>query len=252
MPPPAPRSAPSRRAPAVLDEDEWTEQLEAIIERDYFPDKAKLENKLEWLQVRSARCHLCFACSAAGYGARGASARPAHLQLLDVRVLSVCQSMKPCGLRLNTKGKARPRRLVWPCSPGVSRVLAPRAWAPAREPPGASRPACPVTDRARSGGALVCLAQTGRRRVKTPLCSTLPPHATLMRRVCAGDAHGGPARDPPGAGEHCGAPRRPAHAAGRDARAGGHAELQQRAAHAGGAGPHAHGNAGVHATARRG
>ena len=54
MPPPAPRAAPSRRVPAVLDEDEWTEQLEAIIERDYFPDKAKLENKLEWLQVLPA------------------------------------------------------------------------------------------------------------------------------------------------------------------------------------------------------
>lgn len=38
----------------MLDEDEWTEQLEAIIERDYFPDKAKLENKLEWLQVLPA------------------------------------------------------------------------------------------------------------------------------------------------------------------------------------------------------
>ena len=36
----------------MLDEDEWTEQMEAIIERDFFPDKAKLENKLEWLQVR--------------------------------------------------------------------------------------------------------------------------------------------------------------------------------------------------------
>lgn len=54
MPPPAPRTAPSWRVPAVLDEDEWTEQLEAIIERDYFPDKAKLENKLEWLQVLPA------------------------------------------------------------------------------------------------------------------------------------------------------------------------------------------------------
>ena len=54
MPPPAPRAAPSWRAHAVLDEDEWTEQLEAIIERDYFPDKAKLENKLEWLQVPPA------------------------------------------------------------------------------------------------------------------------------------------------------------------------------------------------------
>lgn len=52
MPPPAARSAAARRNPVVLDEDEWTEQMEAIIERDFFPDKAKLENKLEWLQVR--------------------------------------------------------------------------------------------------------------------------------------------------------------------------------------------------------
>ncbi len=127
MPPPAPRSAPPRRAPLVLDEDEWTEQLEAIIERDYFPDKAKLENKLEWLQVRSARRRLCFACCTAGFGARGARARPAHLQLLDVRILSVKETSGP---RLYTEGMVGPHRLVRPCSRGVSRVPAPRAWAP--------------------------------------------------------------------------------------------------------------------------
>ena len=35
----------------VLDEDEWTECLEAIIQRDYFPIVPKLQNKLEWLEV---------------------------------------------------------------------------------------------------------------------------------------------------------------------------------------------------------
>ena len=39
------------RAPVVLDEDEWTEAVELIIERDYFPDIPKMQNKLEWLQV---------------------------------------------------------------------------------------------------------------------------------------------------------------------------------------------------------
>lgn len=57
MPPPKPRVAP-RKLPAkpqqlVLEEDEWAEQLEAIIERDFFPDVPKLQSKLEWLQV----CH---------------------------------------------------------------------------------------------------------------------------------------------------------------------------------------------------
>lgn len=38
----------------VLDEDEWAAQLEAIIERDFFPDIPKLQSKLEWLQVLPA------------------------------------------------------------------------------------------------------------------------------------------------------------------------------------------------------
>ena len=41
------------RGTVVLDEDEWTEVLEHIIERDYFPDIPKMQNKLEWLQVGS-------------------------------------------------------------------------------------------------------------------------------------------------------------------------------------------------------
>lgn len=56
LPPPsrAPKSgrAVNPRAKAlVLDEDEWASQLEAIIERDFFPDVPKLQSKLEWLQV---------------------------------------------------------------------------------------------------------------------------------------------------------------------------------------------------------
>ena len=39
--------------PIVLDEDDWTDRIEAIIERDYFPDIPKLQNKLEWLQASS-------------------------------------------------------------------------------------------------------------------------------------------------------------------------------------------------------
>lgn len=57
MPPPRPRG-PQRLPPKpqqlVLEEDEWAEQLESIIERDFFPDVPKLQSKLEWLQVRSA------------------------------------------------------------------------------------------------------------------------------------------------------------------------------------------------------
>jgi hypothetical protein len=37
--------------PIILDEDDWTDRIEAIIERDYFPDIPKLQNKLEWLQA---------------------------------------------------------------------------------------------------------------------------------------------------------------------------------------------------------
>ncbi|CAL8462491.1 g2024 [Coccomyxa elongata] len=41
--------------PVVLDEDDWTDRIEAIIERDYFPDIPKLQNKLEWLQAIRSR-----------------------------------------------------------------------------------------------------------------------------------------------------------------------------------------------------
>ena len=53
MPPP-PARPPAASQVTVLDEDEWTEKIEGIIRRDFFPDVPKLENKLEWLQaVRS-------------------------------------------------------------------------------------------------------------------------------------------------------------------------------------------------------
>lgn len=53
MAPPPPRSLsmlPSWK-PLVLEEDEWAQALEAIIERDFFPDIPKMQSKLEWLQV---------------------------------------------------------------------------------------------------------------------------------------------------------------------------------------------------------
>lgn len=54
-PPPARRGQKRQHEQTVLDEDEWTDRIEAIIQRDYFPDLPKLQNKLEWLQV-SKKC----------------------------------------------------------------------------------------------------------------------------------------------------------------------------------------------------
>ena len=52
MPPPAMSSGQKRqREQTLLEEDEWTDRIEAIIQRDFFPDLPKLQNKLEWLQV---------------------------------------------------------------------------------------------------------------------------------------------------------------------------------------------------------
>lgn len=50
MPPPA-RRAPPKRKLEVLDEDQYTAALEAIIERDFFPEIPKMQNKLEWMQA---------------------------------------------------------------------------------------------------------------------------------------------------------------------------------------------------------
>ncbi|KAL3159304.1 hypothetical protein ABBQ32_011258 [Trebouxia sp. C0010 RCD-2024] len=53
-PPPTRRGRKRQHEQTLLDEDEWTDRVEAIIQRDYFPDLPKLQNKLEWLQaVRS-------------------------------------------------------------------------------------------------------------------------------------------------------------------------------------------------------
>lgn len=50
MPPPAPRPS-KRRAVAVLEEDEWLSKMDAIIERDFFPELAKLQDKVELLEA---------------------------------------------------------------------------------------------------------------------------------------------------------------------------------------------------------
>ena len=54
MPPPASRSGHKRpREQTLLEEDEYSDRIEAIIPRDFFPDLPKLQNKLEWLKVGS-------------------------------------------------------------------------------------------------------------------------------------------------------------------------------------------------------
>ena len=37
--------------PKVVDDEEFEAKLAAIIERDYFPDIKRLQNKLEWTQA---------------------------------------------------------------------------------------------------------------------------------------------------------------------------------------------------------
>lgn len=49
MPPPPPRPRPGEKH--VLDEDEFSTKIEAIIERDFFPSIPKLQNQLEWLHA---------------------------------------------------------------------------------------------------------------------------------------------------------------------------------------------------------
>ncbi|EFJ16645.1 hypothetical protein SELMODRAFT_116099 [Selaginella moellendorffii] len=51
---PPPPGKPRKSSHAVLDEDTYVAAIERIVERDFFPDIPKLQNKLEWLEaVRS-------------------------------------------------------------------------------------------------------------------------------------------------------------------------------------------------------
>ena len=45
------RQGNSQRVSYLQEEDDWTSKIEAIIERDFFPELAKLQSKVEWLQV---------------------------------------------------------------------------------------------------------------------------------------------------------------------------------------------------------
>ncbi|CAI5463050.1 unnamed protein product [Closterium sp. Yama58-4] len=85
-PPPAKRPRP-RRAPVVLDEDTYIEAIERIVQRDYFPDLPRLQNRLEWLeavrsgdpvQIREAQVNILrrrAEASAAGGGSSRGSGR---------------------------------------------------------------------------------------------------------------------------------------------------------------------------------
>ena len=81
MPPPPPR-APKRRSVEVLDEDSWTNTMEAIIERDFFPELSKLESKVEWLQVQAVWVDRC-------------AGRGAQLSPRSQRCLSLSLSLSP-------------------------------------------------------------------------------------------------------------------------------------------------------------
>ena len=50
MPPPPPRPPRTvKNSPSVLEEDDWTDGLETIVERDFFPELTKQKLRLQWL-----------------------------------------------------------------------------------------------------------------------------------------------------------------------------------------------------------
>lgn len=50
MPPPPPRPPRAvESTPSVLEEDDWTNGLETIVERDFFPELTKQKLRLQWL-----------------------------------------------------------------------------------------------------------------------------------------------------------------------------------------------------------
>lgn len=79
-----PRVRPPRRPDIVLEEDQWTDAIEAIIERDYFPEIPKAQSKLEWMDAvqsgdpaRIRQAQLNIAQRRAGLRTPMTSARPA-------------------------------------------------------------------------------------------------------------------------------------------------------------------------------
>lgn len=53
MPPPPPQPGGTKQQ-EVLEEDEYTQRIEEIVERDYYPELPDLQNKLEWIQARKS------------------------------------------------------------------------------------------------------------------------------------------------------------------------------------------------------
>ena len=51
MPPPPPRLYQSQKKRKVLDEDDYLDVMESIIQRDFFPDLPRLERQQRWLEA---------------------------------------------------------------------------------------------------------------------------------------------------------------------------------------------------------